>query len=204
MKMNESDKRSAHGLFAAMGHVSKEKPVRRKDDIYATPPEATKALVLAEERALSRFPVVWEPAVGDGAVARVLKAHGYDVVASDLVDRGYGAKIRDFYEFDSPPSKAIITNPPYCEANWGIGKARWMRHAFGIGVEYMALLLNLNWLGAAGLKPLLDCHPISRVYVLRWRLDFTGLGSPPQTSAWVIWDSRHKYKTHLEFLDKPE
>ena len=33
---------------------------------------------------------IWEPCCGDGAMARVLESHGHHVVATDLVDRGYG------------------------------------------------------------------------------------------------------------------
>ncbi len=57
---------------------------RQKDDFYPTPPEATKALLEVE-----RFDsLVWEPAAGDGAIAKVLADHGYGVVASDLHDYG--------------------------------------------------------------------------------------------------------------------
>lgn len=30
--------------------------------------------------------------------------------------------------------------------------------------------------------------PILRVYGCRWKVDFTGKGSPPQRNAWFIWD----------------
>jgi hypothetical protein len=39
---------------------------------------------------------IWEPCCGDGAMARVLEAHGHHVVATDLVDRGYGETGRGF------------------------------------------------------------------------------------------------------------
>jgi len=39
---------------------------------------------------------IWEPCCGDGAMARVLEAHGHCVVATDVVDRSYGEVGRDF------------------------------------------------------------------------------------------------------------
>jgi len=33
---------------------------------------------------------IWEPACGDGAISRVLEAAGYQVISTDLIDRGYG------------------------------------------------------------------------------------------------------------------
>ena len=39
-----------------------------------------------------------------------------------------------------------------------------------------------------GLEAMLDAHPFSYAYLLRWKLDFTGEGSPPQRNAWFVWD----------------
>jgi len=33
---------------------------------------------------------IWEPACGDGAISKVLLAAGFDVVSTDLIDRGFG------------------------------------------------------------------------------------------------------------------
>lgn len=34
--------------------------------------------------------MVWECACGEGHISKVLESHGYDVVSTDLVYRGYG------------------------------------------------------------------------------------------------------------------
>jgi hypothetical protein len=49
-----------------------------------TPPEAVWALLAAEDLPAA----IWEPACGPGAIARVLRAAGHRVVATDLVDYG--------------------------------------------------------------------------------------------------------------------
>jgi hypothetical protein len=60
---------------------------RQPQNFYRTPPGVTKAL-------LRNVPLpkgkIWEPCCGDGAMARVLESHGHRVVATDLMDRGYG------------------------------------------------------------------------------------------------------------------
>ena len=64
---------------------------------------------------------IWEPACGDGAISKVLAEAGYQVVSTDLIDRGYGAGGQDFLKSDKPLAKNIITNPPY--GTHGLGDA---------------------------------------------------------------------------------
>ena len=99
--------------------------------------------------------------------------------------------IQDFYGFtaETAPSKAIFTNPPFDQCGWGNGKARWLFHALeNLEIEYMALLLPWSFPGAAGLSVFWDKHPPARVYLMRWKIDFTGQGAPPNLNGWYIWD----------------
>lgn len=179
---------------------------REEHDFYPTPPEVTRALLASPEGgAIRGAGVVWEPACGDGAMARELGKAGILVACSDLIDRGCaGAETKDFYEYSEPPRGcgAIVTNPPYCEINARDGKARWLWHCHRLGVPYVALFLNADWAAAKGLAPVLDEHPISRVYVCRWKVDFTGKGAPPQRNSWFIWDAEHEGETVMRFLDR--
>jgi len=150
------------------------------------------------------FPVVWEAAAGDGAMVRQMRDYGLTVVASDLVDRGCGATISSFYDFtsDTALAKAIVTNPPFnlCNADPG-----WVRHALStLGVDYMALLLPVNWMGAVTRGALWAQFPPARVYLMRWRIDFTGQGAPPMLNAWFIWDKAHEGETILRMLDRKD
>lgn len=210
---------SARGLFRATG--KKSKPVvqrnldgsyervdaleREKDDFYPTPPEPTRALLHAEIDRLRDFNLIWEPAAGDGAMVREMRDLGLLVYDSDLIDRGCGAVIKSFYDYSRSPAKAIVTNPPFGECGWGNGKARWLKHALeGLGVEYMALLMNWGWPGAGGLGPFYAAHPPARVYLMRWKIDFTGQGAPPMLNAWFVWDKRHEGETVLRMLDRKD
>lgn len=210
---------SARGLFRATG--KKSKPVvqrnldgsyervdnleREKDDFYPTPPEPTRAFLHAEIDRLKGFSTIWEPAAGDGAMVREMESLGLKVAHSDLVDRGCGAQIKSFYDFHPSdiPANAILTNPPFGECGWGNGKARWLYHALdNLGMDYMALLMNWSWPGAGGLAPFYAKWPPARVYLMRWKIDFTGQGAPPMLNAWFVWDVAHKGETVLRMLDR--
>lgn len=207
---------SARGLFRATGKASKPVPVRlldgsyekaehlerEADDFYPTPPEPTLALLSAESSRLKDFPLIWEPAVGDGAMLRLIQEFGHSCVGSDLIDRGAGALVQSFYDFDAPLANAIVTNPPFAECNRDPG---WVRHALEtLGVDYMALLLPLNWTGAAGRASLWAAFPASRIYIMRWRIDFTGQGAPPMLNGWFVWDRQWKGETVLRMLDRKD
>lgn len=195
---------SAKGLFRATGKDPVDRP-RAEDDFYPTPPEPTRALLAAERSRLIDFTRIWEPACGDGAMVREIAAMGWHVVPSDVVDRGCGAKIRDFFDFDSAPAPAIITNPPYFAVNFRDGKGRWISHAMDtLGVEYMALLLSWSWPGAGGLGRLWSDWPPARVYLCRWKIDFTGEGAPPVLNGWFVWDRAHQGETVLRMLDRTQ
>lgn len=209
---------SARGLFRATGKTSK--PVltlldgeivkadaleREKDDFYPTPPEPTRAFLHAEIDRLRDFDKIWEPAAGDGAMVREMESVGLTVRASDLVDRGCGADIRSFYDFPVAPADAIVTNPPFQECGWGNGKARWLYHAIDtLGVEYMALLMNWSFPGAGGLAPFWAKFPPARVYLMRWKIDFTGQGAPPMLNGFFVWDKAWSGETVLRMLDRKD
>lgn len=207
--------RSARGLFRATGKtaapvlvglddgegVYDAAPPRERNDFYPTPPEPIRALLAVEGARLRQFPAVWEPAAGNGALVAEMRAVGLQVVASDLVDRGCGAEIRSFYDFgpqDGMPA-AHLTNPPFGECNTG----RWITHALDVlAAEYMALLLPLGWPGAASRAALWTRLPPARVYLMRWRIDFSGGGAPPMLNAWFVWDRDGGPGTQLLMLDR--
>jgi hypothetical protein len=209
---------SARGLFRATGNAAKAVPVlqldgsfvkgeavREADDFYPTPAGPTRAFLAAEIDRLRDFPAIWEPAAGDGAMVREMEALGFDVEASDLIDRGCGATIQSFYNFTRPLANAIMTNPPFQECNWRDGKALWLTHALDVlGVDYMALFLNWSWPGAGGLSGFWAAHPPARVYLCRWKVDFTGQGAPPNLNAWFVWDRQHEGETILRMLDRAD
>lgn len=198
---------SARGLFRATGNTTRpenDRP-RETDDFYPTPPEPTRALLHAERDRLADFPVIWEPACGDGAMVREIEAAGHECIGSDLVRRCKDEcnLVRDFFRFRESVAPAIITNPPYDQINERDGKGRWVWHAMErLGVEYMALLLSWSWPGAGGHARLWRTWPPARVYLMRWKIDFTGGGAPPMLNGWFVWDRAHQGETLLRMLDR--
>ena len=97
-------------------------------DFFPTPPWATRAL--CEElkvRGLLGGPLAsaWDPACGEGDMARPLAEYFDEVVASDIHDYGHrmpeGAEIADFLDGGLFPARVdhvdwIITNPPFNKA----------------------------------------------------------------------------------------
>lgn len=166
---------------------------RRDLDFYPTAqPEAIRALFARDGDRIRALGGVWEPAAGAGDLCREIEAFGLPCLASDVVDRGWpGTEVRSFYDYEASPAPVIITNPPYGLINARDGHGRWLRHTLDMpGWRYCALLLSWDWPAARanGLGQLLDTRPFSYCYLLRWKLDFSGEGSPPQRNAWFVWD----------------
>lgn len=167
--------------------------MRRDLDFYPTgQPEGIRALLARDGDRIRELGRVWEPACGDGALVRVIRATGLPCVATDLIDRGCpDSEQASFYDFTLSLASAIITNPPYDQINARDGHGRWLRHTLALpNWRYCALLLSWDWPAARanGLGELLDTNPFSYCYLMRWKLDFTGEGSPPQRNAWFVWD----------------
>lgn len=208
---------SARGLFRATGKTAKsvmvglvggeavydEAPARESDDFYPTPHEPIRALLHAEGGRLRQFTRgIWECAAGDGALVREMRACGLTVHASDLVDRGCGATIRDFYAYGSAdaPADAIVTNPP-----WGEGQ-EWALHGRDkVCAPYMALLMPWKWPASGKMSALWDIDPPARAYLMRWRIDWTGMGANPSNDAWYVWDGNTPLgETRMLMLDRKD
>ncbi|UXM94298.1 hypothetical protein N5853_09280 [Bartonella sp. HY329] len=194
--------KSAKGLFRATGKIPKTELTRERNDFYPTPPEPILALLKAEHTTLIKYNKIWEPAAGDGAMAKIIREHGFNVRISDLIDRGCGAKIANFYSFKQPMAPAIITNPPFSECNKDPG---FVRHALEVlKVDYMALLLPFIWPGSARERGKLWAdYPPYKIYMMRWRIDFTGQGNSPVYNAWFVWQAGFKDAPMFHVLDRP-
>jgi hypothetical protein len=85
----------------------------RGADCYGTPPVAVEALLRVEQLPHR----LWEPCCGHGNIVDVLRAHGHEVIGSDLIDYGRPDFFsrRDFLlEWKAPDGcECIITNPPF-------------------------------------------------------------------------------------------
>lgn len=183
------------GVALAGGRISGK---RHEDDFYRTEEAATRAFLAAEGERLKAFHVIQEPACGDGAIARILKAEGFDVLATDLRDRGYGVGGQNYLEQHSPCGVATITNPPFNLAE------EFIRHALiDLKAPYLALLLKATFFHTANRLPLWDVARPSIAYGMAWRLDFTGGGRGTMDCSWFVWDADRPPPCRYEMLSKP-
>lgn len=85
--------------------------VRQDDDFYPTPEYVTRALLDNHKFEGD----IWECACGDGRMSEVLKAAGYTVASTDLIDRGYYDRIPHPIDFllENTHVDNIVTNPPF-------------------------------------------------------------------------------------------
>ncbi|MBK8159146.1 MAG: SAM-dependent DNA methyltransferase [Rhodospirillaceae bacterium] len=163
---------------------------RQAHDFYPTPEEATLALLDAEWPhllAVARHGGIWEPACGDGRLARVLERKGFKVIGTDLIYRGYGdRRRRDFLAEREPLARAIITNPPF-QSDIVVD---FIQQALTLCPGYVAMLLKATFFHAAERQDLFRRYPPAMIYPLAWRLDFLGLGAPALECAWYVWRRR--------------
>lgn len=167
---------------------------RADDDFYPTPPEATRAL-LPE---IADFPKhIWEPACGDGAIAKELIAAGHYVTATDLVQRGYGTSGVDFLKV-TQTCPAIVTNPPF-----GKLASAFIEHALALKTPYIAMLVNVNFWHAKKYTPLFERRRPSAILPLTWRLDFTGSARPYFNCVWTVWRPEYSSDPIYRRLARP-
>lgn len=164
-------------------------------DFFPTPTWATHALMENEHFDGD----VWEPACGDGAMAKVIGEYGNTVRATDLFDRGYGTPGIDFLT-DEHEADNIITNPPYNSAEGFVSAGmRKSRRKF-------ALLLRLAFLeGANRQRTIFQETPPARVWIFSERITFYPSGTVQKGSgttayAWFVWDKASPNFSELKWL----
>jgi len=171
---------------------------RERDDFYPTPPRATLALLDAVPFTGS----VWEPACGDGAISKVLESRGFEVISSDLIDRGYGIGGRDFLLDYQTMADNIITNPPFKHAQ------QFVEHALRRSRRKVAMLCRLAWLEGKERGRMFKTTPLEQVLVFSGRVtmvrngDAALVGGGSMTAfAWFVWDHEHAGPPTLGWLD---
>jgi hypothetical protein len=145
---------------------------------YETPAWVTQALVPH----LPEFDgKIWEPACGSGQMVVALRAAGFDVVGTDIVQG------QDFLKTEQAPTDtgAVVTNPPYNLAT------EFIEHALSFDVILVvAMLLRTDFDHAANRAHLFGQNTTFAQKVvltthIRWFENSTN--SPSFNHAWFIW-----------------
>lgn len=166
----------------ASQHALKE----RKNDLYETPECATLALM----RVADLPKKIWEPCAGRGAISRVLRDAGHEVIAQDIVSHENAdpyiiPRIDFLMEAKAPDGVAcIVTNPPYKLSN------EFIRHSLSLVPRAFFLL---RFLSAEGVErsDIID-HHLRQIWLGRERLppmhrdgwEGKKTKSPPIVYAW--------------------
>ena len=182
------------------GNIAGGNPARGRveNDYYATPSEATLAILEKEE---ITYPAL-EPACGEGHISKLLSEK--DTVSFDLIDRGYGLGGQDFLMFN-PDIKfgTTITNPPFNLFQEFAEKA--------LSVSDKVILFGkLQALEGQKRATFLENSPLKTVYVFKKRINPLRNGSPTDEDgkrwcstmafAWYVWEKGYNGKPTIEWI----
>lgn len=189
--------------------------MRQEDDFYATDPIGLQVLLSScsdwlrfqfSEIKKTQIPI-WECACGSGNLAKILVSYGYNTIATDIKDRGYGAtgKHHDFLKSYSVfTNYHILTNPPYSLAT------EFIEHALEIlpdGRLYIALM-NITYLaGQKRYQHVYSKGSLREIYVFSKRIECWKNGERPKDKcgsianyAWYIFQKGYNGQPTLYWL----
>jgi predicted RNA methylase len=171
-------------------------------DLYETPGVAVRALLQVERLSGT----IWEPACGRGAIARVLREAGHNVIATDIEDYGCPDATADvdFLAQQRAPGdvKTILTNPPFRWAN------DFVRHALALAPR-VVIFQRLTFLEGQARSDVLDGGQLARVHVFRNRIPMLhrdGWDGPKIERSlcpycWFVWEQNHEGRAQLDRID---
>lgn len=148
--------------FVTLGASNHTDHDRAEHDYYATEPKAVEELMKVEKFNGS----IWENCCGEGHLSKPMIKAGYDVISTDLVDRGYGEGNIDFFKCNKSLADNIVTNPPYSTA------LEWTEHSLNLleSGKKLALFLPIQFLESDKRARLFKTKPPVRVWVATNRL----------------------------------
>lgn len=137
----------------------------------------------------------------------ILAAHGYEVVSTDIADRGFGTPGVNFLTCHDVPQgcRSIVTNPPYGDTGSHTEQSRspramldFLRHALALTASVqgqLALLVRLQWIAGQRAAEVMSAAPFAAVLVLRQRICWFDIGERTNAAqhhhAWVVFDHAH-------------
>jgi hypothetical protein len=128
-------------------------------------------------------------AAGQGHLSKALEKYDYNVISTDLIDRGYGTRGVDFFEQTELLAPCILTNPPFRR---GI---EFLEHAIhDLQCEEYYGFYKLTFLESIKRCAFFDKYPPAEVLVFTKRIQVAINGAPEMFAkssaacyAWFIW-----------------
>ena len=136
---------SVLGVSTTDGESTLITPGNRHDNFVSTPAEAIESVLVHPyiKFLLPKGCSIWEPACGAGAISKVLIKEGFNVISTNINERGYGIKGVDFLKEKKRRADVIFTNPPF-DAETGSAQD-FIFHAGELRVDVLILLLKTNY-----------------------------------------------------------
>lgn len=198
---------NGNSIYKMLGASNHTNEAREQDDYYATDPIAIDKL-LSVERPYNR---IWECACGGGHLSKRLSEKGFQLVNTDIKDRGYS----DFHcaiDFLAQSEKVIdgdydiLTNPPYKYAKEFVIKALELLN-YG---RKCYMFLKITFLeGKARFAELFRKNQPRTVYVFSERVlcaknaKFQRMkdgGGSAVCYAWFVWEKGYTGKTIIDWI----
>jgi hypothetical protein len=171
---------------------------REEHDYYATPPEEVENILKYEKL----YGTILDNSCGEGHLIEPVKRqyHGNNIIATDLVDRGYGEGGLNFLHPNYPYTDidTIIMNPPYKLIREFVVKA------LKIAKKKVVLFAQLQFLESQNrYNNIFKNNKPERIYIYVDRIacaingNFEEAHDSSMTYSWIIWDkinTEHKFE----------
>lgn len=171
---------------------------RVEHDFYATDPETLKMFLYEFWKENTFEGSILEPACGQGHISKTLKEllPNFDIISTDLINRGYGIGGVDFLTHDYKRKfNTVITNPPFSLAKEFIEKG------LEVSDKYVIMLCKIQLLEGVKRKDMFLNTPLKYVYVHTTRQATWKDGNPTDSKgrkwattmclAWFVWDKEY-------------
>lgn len=157
--------------------------------------------------------LIWDPACGGGTITDVFSGRGYEVVGTDIVNRGavHFRQNHDFLSggFPVPWSHAgrlsIVTNPPFRLAE------QFVRQALRLADHRVAILQQLSFLASRQRHALFSDFPPSDVLICSRRpsmppghmiaeMGDKAFKNGTADFCWIVWTRPHDREPRVRWL----
>lgn len=177
---------------------------REVDDFYATPPEEVENILEREKL----YGTILDNSCGEGHITRVVKEKypKNTVIATDLVNRGYGLGGLDFLD-ESYPYKTvdtIIMNPPFKYIEEFVNKS------LEIADKKIVLFARMQFLESqTRYENIFKDNKPNRIYIYVDRVacakngNFDNALSSNMAFAWFVWD-KVEDDTQIEWIRRAD
>lgn len=166
----------------------------REDDLYTTPPWATRALLKRE----TFVGGICDAGCGLNHITDVLVDAGYDVKGVDLYDRGCGESGIDFTKYTEQHDN-VISNPPFTLLT------EFILNAVKLSRNKTAIFARINVFETMGrFNEIYSVNPPHRVYLFSNRVncpkggegDEGDEGGSAVLYCWLVWDHSLPIQDH--------